>query len=291
MDIPLDYSQPVKQQLYLIQSDDITPISVPITDMPLFIPKPTFPLYTATKNDHLLSDFLQLKKKITYKHEGQYYQGCISQSDSIYWFVYKRHPSVKLDKCGIPLPDLTHNWSSLCVECVLLSGHNVSTFLQTPDSSNFDPVANIVSVINPNKDCSSSLLQAPLALAHPDREVWLQSYYEEKNSIESMGTFTKLSLGKYRAMCKNSAPKLSLQCVSLPSTRMRTSCHSALSLKSMFSAITKSMFGQSRNDMPPCSGRNSSIFSSVRLLRNVVPSSKGMLRMPLFVMVISPLTK
>jgi hypothetical protein len=41
-----------------------------------------------------------------------------------------------------------------------------------------------------------SLLQA-LAASHPDHEVWLQSYYKEKNGIEYLGTFKCLTLGEY----------------------------------------------------------------------------------------------
>ena len=46
-----------------------------------------------------------------------------------------------------------------------------------------------------------------LADSHPNREVWLQSYYEEKTSIESLGTFQKLTLGKYRALWEKGAPR------------------------------------------------------------------------------------
>ncbi len=67
-------------------------------------------------------------------------------------------------------------------------------------------MANIVSAVNLHRDCPPSLLQA-LALTHPDREVWLQSYYEEKSGIEEMGTFWKISLGEYRALCEKGAPK------------------------------------------------------------------------------------
>ena len=73
MDITLVSSQPVEQQLYLIQFDGFTTISVTIIDMPKFIPKPPFPLSTATENNRLLPDFLQFKTRITYKHKGQYY--------------------------------------------------------------------------------------------------------------------------------------------------------------------------------------------------------------------------
>jgi hypothetical protein len=67
-------------------------------------------------------------------------------------------------------------------------------------------VANIVSTVNLHRDCPPSLLQA-LASTHPNREVWLQSYYEEKRGIEEMGTFRKITLGEYRALCEKSAPK------------------------------------------------------------------------------------
>jgi hypothetical protein len=46
-----------------------------------------------------------------------------------------------------------------------------------------------------------------LASTHPDREVLLQSYYEEKGGIEEMGTFRKITLGEYRALREKGAPK------------------------------------------------------------------------------------
>jgi hypothetical protein len=70
----------------------------------------------------------------------------------------------------------------------------------------FDPVASIVSAVNLHWDCPPSLLQA-LAASHPDREVWLQSYYEEKGGIESLGTFRRLTLGEYCALWEKGAPK------------------------------------------------------------------------------------
>jgi hypothetical protein len=76
------------------------------------------------------------------------------------------------------------NWHELCVEGVLLPGHLSSSFLCSALSlTNFDPVANFVSAVILIHDCSRSLLTA-LADSHPDREVWLQSYFKEKCSIE-----------------------------------------------------------------------------------------------------------
>ena len=44
--------------------------------------------------------------------------------------------------------------------------------------------------------------------------MWLQSYYKEKDSIESMGTFEKLTLGQYCALWEKGAPTASpIMCV------------------------------------------------------------------------------
>lgn len=46
-----------------------------------------------------------------------------------------------------------------------------------------------------------------LADSNPDREVWLQSYYEEKDSIQAMNTYRKITLGEYRALREKGAPR------------------------------------------------------------------------------------
>ena len=90
----------------------------------------------------------------------------------------------------------------MCVDGTLSHGHNASSFIR----GSSDPVANIVSAVDLHNDCPSSLLQA-LADDHPDREVWLNSFYEEKDSIESMNTYRKITLGKYRALREKGAPR------------------------------------------------------------------------------------
>eukprot|EP00970_Alexandrium_tamarense_P002244 scaffold324_cov188-Alexandrium_tamarense.AAC.3 len=93
--------------------------------------------------------------------------------------------------------------TGLCINAILMhakrnGGHSSSgssSFLCIPSTgSTFDPVAHHVSAINLHQDCPATLLRA-LADNHPDREIWLQSYYEEKGSIESMGTFQRLTVG------------------------------------------------------------------------------------------------
>ncbi len=61
-------------------------------------------------------------------------------------------------------------------------------------------------MVNLHNDCPPSLLKT-LADSHPDREVWLQSYYEQKCGVKSLGTFRKISLGKYRTLREKGVPK------------------------------------------------------------------------------------
>ncbi len=88
-----------------------------------------------------------------------------------------------------------------------MPGHVAHTFLRVPSSnSTFDLVAFFVSAVNLHWDWPPSLLKA-LAAAHPDQEFLLQSYYEEKQGIECLATYRKITLGEYRALRKKGAPK------------------------------------------------------------------------------------
>ncbi len=60
-------------------------------------------------------------------------------------------------------------------------------------------MASFVSAIDLHNDYPPSLLKA-LADLHPDHEIWLVSFLEEKRGIERLGTYQKLTLGKYRAL-------------------------------------------------------------------------------------------
>ncbi len=93
------------------------------------------------------------------------------------------------------------------MEGVLVPGHVAHTFLRVPSSnSTFNPIASFVSAVNLHQECTPSPLKA-LAAVHPDREVWLQSYYEEKQGIERLATYHKITLGEYQALRENGAPK------------------------------------------------------------------------------------
>ena len=190
---------------YLVQFDDGTTKSVSASDMSSLIPKP--PEAAMDNDGALLPPFLQEKSKVTYDHDGQYHKGYLTKSpDGVYRFSYKSHVNKKKEDWGVALPNLSRTWTTLCAEGILLPGHTASSLLRSSDGNTFDPVANIVSAVNLHRDCPPSLLRA-LADTHPDRQVWLQSYYEEKNSIQSLGTYQKLSLAEYRALREKGAPR------------------------------------------------------------------------------------
>jgi hypothetical protein len=104
----------------------------------------------------------------------------------------------------------------MCFEGTLLPGHVSHTFLCSPVSSTaltFDPAFSFVSTINLHRDCSPTLLHA-LADSHPNCDVWLASYKEEKEGLESLNTFCRITLGVYCALREKRAPcAIPMMCV------------------------------------------------------------------------------
>ena len=229
MDIPL-HSSPDGLPVYQVLFDNGTSVSIPLGDMASLIPSPPVlgdaPSTSSSDNDSsLLPPFLQVGSHITFEHDGEYHKGFLTRNTSgTYYFSFKTHFKKKSEDWGVNIPNLPFTWVDLCSEGILLPGHAAHSFIRSlSDPSKphltFDPVASIVSAVNLHRDCPPSLLQA-LASTHPDREVWLQSYYEEKGDIEEMGTFCKITLGEYRALREKGAPKAIPTSVSLPLKRM-----------------------------------------------------------------------
>jgi hypothetical protein len=228
MDIPCS-SNPSGLPIHQILFDNGTTASIPLADIALIIPPPPIsdtssPEPPLDEASSLLPTFLMVDSCITYKHDGTYHKGYLmKKSCGIYCFSFKTHVKKKHKDWGVNLPHLLFNWADLCTEGILLPGHVACSFICMTDSlsstfsnppSTFDPVANIVSAVNLHCDCPPSLLQA-LATSHPYREIWLQSYYEEKCGIESLGTYCLISLGEYCALCEKGAPKaIPTMCVS-----------------------------------------------------------------------------
>ena len=221
MDIPIS-TDTSGSPSYQILFDNGTSALVPLSEMASSIPTAPVPVSDASDispvgSSALLPPFLSVNSRITYEHEGAYHKGYLTRTSSgTYRFSFKTHVKKKSEDWGVDLPNLPYNWVDLCTEGILVPGHVAHSFLRSQSGpvpsassltrSTFDPVANIVSAINLHRDCPPSLLQA-LASSHPDREIWLQSYYEEKNGIESLGTFKRLTLGEYRALREKGAPR------------------------------------------------------------------------------------
>ncbi len=211
MDIPIyqDAQESLGESSYTILFDNGTTSSVPLSDMAGMIPFPPVQEETPAASDNLLPPFLQLNSKIMYEHDGQYHKGFLGICNGVYWFVYKSHVNKHKEDWGINLPNLSQTWVDLCIEGILFPGHVAHSFLHDqslPTSSTFDPVASFVSTVNLHRNCPPSLIKA-LAELHPDHDIWLQSYYEEKQGIESLETYCKITLGKYCALQEKGTPK------------------------------------------------------------------------------------
>jgi hypothetical protein len=110
---------------------------------------------------------------------------------------------------GNPPKSLPTTLVDVCVEDILIPGHITLSFLCSSASHQqftFYPLTSFVSAANLYCECLTTLLIA-LAESHPDRKVWLHSYYEEKRGIKSINTYRKITLGEYRALWGKGAPK------------------------------------------------------------------------------------
>jgi hypothetical protein len=124
--------------------------------------------------------FLSNGSKVTLDHNGTFHKGFLHYSrEGGFQFQVKRNlRSTKVDFV-VPLPDFKRTWSQLIGDNILLPGHStVSSFLR-PNSSNNQPSANFVSAKNLLSPCPPSPLKA-IHPSNPDRDVWLDSYNEEK---------------------------------------------------------------------------------------------------------------
>jgi hypothetical protein len=258
MDIPFppSVSSPDDDFSYTILFDNGTSASVPLREMSNLIPPPPITSSPADDETSLLPPFLQLNSKITYEHDGQFHKGYLGQKDGVYRFSFKSHVNKRKEDWGVPLPNLPSTWVNLCVEGILIPGHVAHSFLRsssTPGATTFDPVASFVSAVNLHRDCPPSLLKA-LAASHPDREVWLESFYEEKRGIEDLDTYTytKILLAEYRNLRENGAPHaIPTMCVLTIKKRTRISVHSVQNRVSWYLAIMRSGSGRKARNLPP----------------------------------------
>ncbi len=199
IDIPFDST---KSPHYLIFLDNGTTRSVPAANMESLIQKPNI---DTTDSSHLLPPFLQLGSKITLEKDGQYHKGYLDQSSNgVYRFSFKLHINKKNEDWGIFLHNLRTTWQDLCLEGVLIRGHQTSSF-QRPHHHKC-ALARFVSATTLKHKCPCSLL-AGLHPSHPDRDTWLASFRKKKSGIQSLDTYNKITLAKYRTLHAKGAPR------------------------------------------------------------------------------------
>jgi hypothetical protein len=151
-----------------------------------------------------------LISKITYKNEGRFHKGFLGKCGGVYRLIAKSHANKRKEDWSIALPNLPFPWVDMCVESILLPGHVSHTFLCSPISptaSAFDLVTSFVSAINLHCNYPPTVPQA-LADSHPVCDVWLASCKEEeeKEGLESLNTFCRITLGDYHALREKGAP-------------------------------------------------------------------------------------
>jgi len=106
--------------------------------------------------------------------------------------------SVKID-WSLPLPNFKQSWTTLASEDILIPGHStVSSFLRS-QTSNSAPSAKFVSAKNLMSPCPPSLIKA-IHPSNPDRQIWLDSYQEEKGGLEDLGVYKRISKKAYLAL-------------------------------------------------------------------------------------------
>ena len=148
MDIPFN---PTSSPQYLIIFDDGTTQAVLAVDMPSLIPKPAPVLSDST---HLLPPFLQSGCKITYEHKGQLHKGFLGKSqDCVFRFSFKSHINKKSEDWGVPLHHLTSTWQDLCVDGVLIPGHQLSSCQRPRLPHDIHVSASHVSAIHLKREC------------------------------------------------------------------------------------------------------------------------------------------
>jgi hypothetical protein len=141
--------------------------------------------------------YLHQDAKITLEHEGIYQMGYLnySQQKGFEFIVCCNLRSKKVD-LAIPLPNFQHNWTTLLADENLIFGHTtVSSFLprKTYNNALSTNHASIKHLLDP---CPPSLHKA-LHPSSPDRHIWLQSYEEEKEGLEKLDVFERITKKQY----------------------------------------------------------------------------------------------
>ena len=125
-------------------------------------------------------------------HAGSFHKGfLVYAKEGGYISDVRRNSRSQKVEWQLPLPNFKQNWTNLVGDDVLIPGHSTGSSFLTSSTSNNALSANFVSAKNLLGQYPPSLLQA-LHPSNPDKQVWLDSYHEEKGRIQQMNVFERI---------------------------------------------------------------------------------------------------
>ena len=99
----------------------------------------------------------------------------------------------------VPLRDFKQHWTTLIGDNIIIPGHTTVSLFLRPSTSNNASSARHVLAKNLLSPCPPSLLKV-IHPSNPDREIWLNSYAEEKGGLEKHEVFQRISKKQYLAL-------------------------------------------------------------------------------------------
>ena len=134
-------------------------------------------------------------------HKGALHKGYINYSpENGFQFIVRRNERSRKVDFSVPLPDFKQNCTTLLGDDRLFTGHStVRSFLKPATSDKNAPSLNYVSAKHRISSCPSYLCK-DLDTSNPDRQVWMDSYKEEKQDLIDHEFYEKISKNQYLAL-------------------------------------------------------------------------------------------
>ena len=219
--------------------------------------------------------FLRPDSKVTLDHNGAYHKGFIQRTpQGGYVFEVRRNVrSPKVD-WSLPLPNFKQTWTTLVGDDILIPGHSaVSSFLRPSTTNANAPALNFVSAKNILGPCPPSLVKA-IHPSNPDRQVWLDSYNEEKDGLQELDVYEKISKKRYLELRRTGVlPKaIPSMCVLVVKSDRNGKPHRAKSRIVVLGNHEDRYFSKSRRYAPVLK------YSSLRLLTSKAVGDKRILQ-------------
>ena len=116
--------------------------------------------------------------------KGELHKGYINYPPEFFFhFTVRQNVRFRKIYFTVPIPDFKQHWTTLIEDNILFLGHlTIISFLKSATTSKNSPSLNYVSAKHLLSPCPPSLFKS-LDHCNPDRQVWLDSYNEEKQGL------------------------------------------------------------------------------------------------------------